>query len=128
MYTCEACLNAYLKDKQPTLMGDYTVVTELGAGGDRLNAAHKQRNEEWCVYVLNCRNGSLYTCITNDLAQRLKQHEKGKGNKYVRSWWPFVLVRTISCKDAGEARRLEHNLKRLTRQEKIAALGLGNEM
>ena len=33
MYTCEACLNAYLKDKQPTLMGDYTVVTELGAGG-----------------------------------------------------------------------------------------------
>jgi ribonuclease HI len=81
--------------------------------------------KEWCVYVLHCRNGSLYTGITNDLAQRLKQHEQGKGSKYVRSWRPFELVRTISCKDTAEARRLEYDLKRLTRKEKIAALDLG---
>ena len=80
---------------------------------------------DWCVYVLNCRNGSLYTGITNDLAQRLKQHARGKGSKYVRSRRPFELVRTISCKDAAEARRLEYDLKRLTRKEKIAALALG---
>jgi putative endonuclease len=80
---------------------------------------------EWCVYVLNCRNGSLYTGITNDLAQRLKQHERGKGSKYVRSWRPVELVKTIFCKDAGEARRLEYDLKKLTRKEKIVALDLG---
>ena len=83
------------------------------------------RCEKWCVYVLHCRNGSLYTGITNDLTQRLKQHEQGKGSKYVRSWRPFELVRTISCKDAAEARRLEYDLKRLTRKEKIAFLDLG---
>jgi putative endonuclease len=75
--------------------------------------------------VLVCSNGSLYTGITNDLPQRLKQHESGKGSKYVRSWRPFELVRTISCKDAGEARRLEGNIKKLTRKEKIAVLDLG---
>jgi ribonuclease HI len=81
----------------------------------------------WCVYVLNCRNGSLYTGTTNDLAKRLKQHECGKGSKYVRSWRPFELVKTVSCKDAGAARKLEYEIKRLTRRKKIEILGLGIE-
>jgi ribonuclease HI len=93
---------------------------------DRPDAANATKDGEWCVYVLNCSNGSLYTGITNDLAQRLKQHERGKGSKYVRSWRPFELVRTICCKDAAEARRLEYHIKRLTRKEKIAALDLGS--
>jgi len=91
---------------------------------NHLDAEDKTRSGGWCVYVLHCRDGSLYTGITNNLAQRLKQHERGKGSKYVRSWRPFKLARTISCKDAGEARRLEYDLKRLTRKEKIAALDL----
>lgn len=93
--------------------------------GDPADAGNGPSGGKWCVYVLNCRNGSLYTGITNDLARRLKQHERGKGSKYVRSQRPFELVKTISCKDAGEARRLEYDLKRLTRKEKIAALCLG---
>lgn len=92
---------------------------------NRLDTENTTRGGEWCVYVLNCRNGCLYTGITNDLAQRLKQHERGKGSKYVRSWRPVELVKTISCKDSGEARRLEYALKRLTRKEKIVALDLG---
>lgn len=91
---------------------------------NNLDAGDQTGTGGWCVYVLHCRDGSLYTGITNNLAQRLKQHERGKGSKYVRSWRPFELVRTISCKDAGEARRLEYDLKRLTRKEKIAALEL----
>jgi ribonuclease HI len=91
----------------------------------RPDTGNTTRGGEWCVYVLNCRNGSLYTGITNDLAHRLKQHEQGKGSKYVRSWRPFELVRIIPCKDALEARRLEYDLKRRTRKEKIAALDLG---
>jgi ribonuclease HI len=92
---------------------------------DRPDAGNSTMDRDWCVYVLNCRNGSLYTGITNDLAQRLKQHEQGKGSKYVRSWRPFQLVRTISCIDAAEARRLEYDLKKMTRKEKIAALNPG---
>jgi ribonuclease HI len=81
-------------------------------------------DENWCVYVLRCRNNSLYTGMTNNIERRLKEHEQGKGSKFVRSWKPFELVKTIPCKNAGEARRLEYDLKQLTRRKKIDALEL----
>ncbi len=82
------------------------------------------RNENWCVYVLKCRNNSLYTGMTNNLERRLTAHDQGRGSKYVRAWKPFELVRTIPCKNAGEARKLECELKKLSRKEKIDALKL----
>jgi len=79
---------------------------------------------QWCVYALRCRNDSLYIGMTNNLDNRIEKHRLGIGSKFVRSWRPFELVRTIPCGSAGEARRLEYELKRLTRAKKIEALGL----
>jgi len=93
-------------------------LAEADASADRAN------NENWCVYVLRCRNNSLYTGMTNNIERRLEEHEQGRGSKFVRSWRPFELVKTIPCKDAGEARRLEYELKRLSRREKIDTLEL----
>jgi len=87
-------------------------------------SAGRVHNENWCVYVLRCRNNSLYTGMTNNIEKRLKEHESGRGSKFVRSWKPFELVKTIPCKNAGEARRLEFDLKKLSRKEKIDALAL----
>lgn len=81
-------------------------------------------DDNWCVYMLRCRNNYLYTGMTNNIDRRLKAHEQGKGSKFVRSWRPFELVRTIPCKNAGEARKLEHDLKKLTRRKKIDILEL----
>jgi len=78
----------------------------------------------WCVYVLSCKNGYLYTGITTNLRKRLEAHEKGTGSKFVRSQRPFELLKTIYCKDESEARRLECSLKRLRRREKFRALGI----
>ena len=78
----------------------------------------------WCVYALRCRNNSLYIGMTNNLEKRLEKHKLGIGSKFVRSWRPFELVKTIPCKNAGEARRLEFDLKRLTRKKKIEVLEL----
>ena len=80
--------------------------------------------DAWCVYVLRCRNNFLYIGITNNLDKRLGEHERGTGSKFVRSRRPFELIKTIPCKTAGEARRLEYSLKRLKRGKKIEALGL----
>ena len=87
-------------------------------------SSHIVQNEDWCVYLLRCRNNSLYTGMTNNIEKRLKEHESGRGSKFVRSWKPFELVKTIPCKNAGEARRLEFDLKKLSRKEKIDALAL----
>ncbi len=83
-----------------------------------------KNGRQWCVYVLRCSNDSLYIGITNDLDKRIERHRVGTGSKFVRSWRPFELLKTIPCETAGEARRLEYDLKRLTRQKKIEALGL----
>ncbi|MBI5847859.1 MAG: GIY-YIG nuclease family protein [Nitrospirae bacterium] len=87
-------------------------------------SAHLAQNDQWCVYILRCRNNSLYTGMTNNIERRLKAHEQGRGSKYVRSWRPFELVKTIPCRNAGEARKLEYELKRLSRSEKIDTLNL----
>jgi len=78
----------------------------------------------WCVYVLRCCNNSFYIGITNDLEKRIEKHKLGIGSKFVRSWRPFELVRTIPRGNEGEARRLEYDLKRLTRKKKIEVLEL----
>ncbi|MBR0088090.1 MAG: GIY-YIG nuclease family protein, partial [Lachnospiraceae bacterium] len=40
------------------------------------------------TYILECRDGSLYTGWTNDLEKRLKTHNEGKGGRYTRSRLP----------------------------------------
>lgn len=86
-----------------------------------------QTNSPWCVYVLKCSNDSLYIGMTNDLGKRIKKHERGTGSKYVRSWRPFELAKTIQCNNEEEARRLEYALKKLTRKKKFEYLDLERE-
>ncbi|MBI5057795.1 MAG: GIY-YIG nuclease family protein [Nitrospirae bacterium] len=93
-------------------------LNELAKERTKTNSGH------WCVYVLRCRNNSLYIGMTNDLEKRIEKHKLGTGSKFVRSWRPFELVKTIPCANAAEARRLEGALKKLTRKKKIEALEL----
>jgi putative endonuclease len=87
----------------------------------------KEREDEapsWCVYVLRCNDRSFYTGATSNLKKRLLTHQEGKGSRYVRSHLPFVVAKIIGCEDEHEARSLEYRLKRMTRSQKVALLGL----
>ncbi|MBI5070600.1 MAG: GIY-YIG nuclease family protein [Deltaproteobacteria bacterium] len=75
---------------------------------------------DWRVYVLRCRDGSLYTGATNDLEARLARHAAGKGSRYTRSRLPVRLVYQEAAPDRSAALRREAALKRLTRAEKLA--------
>jgi len=90
----------------------------------RLKEWTKNNSGHWCIYVLRCSNNSLYIGMTNNLEKRIEKHNLGIGSKFVRSWRPFELVKTMPCKNAAEARRLECDLKKLTRKKKIEVLGL----
>ncbi len=76
-------------------------------------------HNDWVLYLLTCRGGRLYTGITNDLNNRLKAHEQGKGSKFVRAFSPFELAAIIPCKNGTEARKLECKIKKLRRSEKL---------
>jgi putative endonuclease len=72
----------------------------------------------WCVYMLLCRDGSLYTGVTTDLKRRLRAHETGRGAKYTRGRGPFELYGFKGGLTRGEALRLERRIKSLSAGEK----------
>lgn len=79
--------------------------------------------EIWYLYILRCRDGSLYTGITTDVSRRLAAHREGKGAKYTRGRGPLELVHQETCGTHSQALRRELEIKALTRQEKLAYIG-----
>lgn len=75
--------------------------------------------KEHLVYMLKCKDDSLYTGYTNNLKRRLKMHEEGKGAKYTRGRGPFQVVYTEKFATKQEALRREFQIKQLTRKEKM---------
>ncbi len=74
---------------------------------------------EHTVYILKCKDNTLYTGYTNDLEHRKAMHEQGKGAKYTRGRGPFqvVFVERFSTKE--EALQKEYQVKQLTRKGKF---------
>jgi putative endonuclease len=77
------------------------------------------------VYIAECADGSLYTGYTNDVAQRIKAHNDGKGAKYTRTRRPVRPVYTESCASKGEAFRREAQIKQLRRKKKLRLIAEG---
>jgi cyclophilin family peptidyl-prolyl cis-trans isomerase/predicted GIY-YIG superfamily endonuclease len=74
------------------------------------------------VYVLQCRDGALYTGWTNDLAARMLAHARGRASKFTRSRLPVRLAAWSMFCDASSARSFEARFKRLDRGEKLQAV------
>lgn len=71
------------------------------------------------VYMLRCKDGSLYTGWTNDLEHRLAQHASGKGAKYTRGRGPLELAYAEEVPDKEAALRRECEIKKLKRPQKL---------
>ena len=67
------------------------------------------------VYMLRCRDGSLYTGWSSDLARRLERHRAGKASRYTASRLPVELVLALPMADRSAARREEARIKALDR-------------
>ena len=68
----------------------------------------------WFVYMLRCRDGSLYTGITTDVRRRLAAHRAGSGSRYTRSRLPVSLVYRERRATRAAALRREAAIKRLS--------------
>ena len=73
----------------------------------------------WYLYILRCKDDTLYTGITTDVEKRLEQHRSGKGAKYTRGRAPLELVYQESCGDHSAALKREREVKALPREEKL---------
>lgn len=79
----------------------------------------------WYVYVLfSAETAKLYTGISPDPRRRLDQHNAGKGAKATRAGRPWLLVHVEPMQSKSEALKREAAIKKLSRAEKLALVGL----
>ena len=74
----------------------------------------------WYVYLIECRDGSLYTGIAVDVALRYATHAAGTGARYTRAHPPLRLLGQCAYADRSEASRAEYRIKQLTPAQKRA--------
>lgn len=72
------------------------------------------------VYILRCKDHSLYCGQTTDLKRRIAEHNKDpkKSAKYLRSRLPAKLVYTEELESLGDALRREHVIKKMSKSAK----------
>jgi putative endonuclease len=74
----------------------------------------------WFVYVVRCRDGTLYTGISRDVDARLAKHNQGKGARYTRGRGPVALLHSERKMSQAAALRREAAIKALPRTAKLA--------
>ncbi len=74
----------------------------------------------WYVYLVRCRDGTLYTGIATDVSRRFAEHKQNddKGAKYIRGRGPLHLVFQKVVGTRGLALRVEGKIKKLPKARK----------
>ncbi len=76
--------------------------------------------KRWYLYLIECRDGNIYTGIAVDVAARYAAHMKGKGARYTRSHPPKRLLAAIDYPDRSSALSAEYAVKQISAAEKRA--------
>ena len=79
------------------------------------------------VYILRCRDGTLYTGWTNDLQKRIAAHSAGRGAKYTKARLPVILIYNEVFATKQEAMQREYAVKQLSRQQKLTLISNRSE-
>ena len=82
----------------------------------------KRAMMNWYVYILECKDGSLYTGITVDLKRREKQHNLGIGAKSLLGKRPVKIIYTSLYNSRSEALKREHEIKGWRKEKKLALI------
>lgn len=79
----------------------------------------EERASPWYLYILECRDGTLYTGITNDLKRRFDTHNKARGARYTRTRLPVKLVYSEILASRSAALIRECAVKALPKPKKL---------
>ena len=89
----------------------------------RRTAAQARAAKRWYVYLVLCRNGSIYTGIARNVVVRYAQHVAGTGARYTRANPPRRLLVKFACLNQSEASRMEAAIKKLAATNKRKLVG-----
>jgi len=82
----------------------------------------------WYIYIIRCRDKSLYTGITIDVNRRFQEHDS-QGRlcaRYLRGRGPLELVFCKMIGDRSLALRVERQIKKLPKFRKEKMIVSGN--
>ena len=72
------------------------------------------------VYILTCKDGTLYTGITKNLTKRIDEHNNSdRGAKYTKIRRPVKLSYSEKALNRSEASKREYAIKKLSRLKKL---------
>jgi predicted GIY-YIG superfamily endonuclease len=74
------------------------------------------------LYILECRDKSLYIGSTNNLEERINQHQKGEGSRYTSCRLPIKLVYVEEFHKISDAFYREKQLQGWSKKKKIALI------
>lgn len=110
--------------------GECCRITRSCAHGGKVKTTGRMAEaaKRWCVYIVRCADGSLYTGVAIDLARRLAEHNgQGKrGARYTRVRRPVTLVYQVTAANRAAACKREYRIKQLSRREKLALIAAGS--
>jgi len=79
----------------------------------------------YSVYILECKDKTLYVGCTNNLKKRIHEHSNSKsGAHYTKIRRPVVLKYSEKFKKYGNARKRESELKKLKHEDKLKLINL----
>ncbi len=76
--------------------------------------------EQWSLYIIECRTGDLYVGIAVDVDKRVGLHNKGRACRYTKFRGPVQLMYQEICGSYNEARKREKEVKRFSREKKLS--------
>ncbi len=107
--------------------GGVTLINSYIFDGHHMNDEHKVNHDtadrptsSWSLYLLRCRDGSLYAGISLDPVRRCMEHNQqaSRASRYVWSRRPAELVWQRTVASQSQALQLEYRLKRLSKAAK----------
>lgn len=78
------------------------------------------KKQGWLLYILECKDGTYYTGITNNLSRRVEQHNAGTASRYTRGRNPVKVIYQEPCRNKSLALKKEYAIKSMPRKKKDA--------
>jgi predicted GIY-YIG superfamily endonuclease len=81
---------------------------------------------DYCVYIVECADKTLYTGIAKNPSKRVAVHNSGRGARYTRGRRPVKLLKFTGPMRHALALWLEKRIKKCKPQEKIESINRWN--
>lgn len=82
--------------------------------------------ENWFIYIIQCKDGKLYTGIAKDVQKRIALHNKGLACRFTKYRNPVHLLYTEEFLSKSSARLREIELKGYSQKKKLEIIKRGS--